>query len=151
MKQSSIKPPFLEWIKDDKGNTLAMIVRKECNPAKTQFFTPDEYNQQIGFVVYPKGGEVVTHMHLPVDRRVTGTSEVLIVRNGRAVIRFYKTDKTFVAKRELEPGDLVLLVSGWHGMDFLEDTVVIEVKQGPYLGVNEKVKFEKGECFDSGK
>lgn len=143
MKKNWQKLPFFESIKDDEGNNIAMIIRKEHSPDKTQFFTPDEYNQQIGFIVYPKGEEVATHRHLPVDRRITGISEVLIVRKGRAIIRLYKTDKTFVAKRELKPGDLILLISGWHGIDFLEDTVIIEIKQGPYLGFDEKVKLEK--------
>ena len=151
MKNGFTELPMIEWIRDDEEDIIALIVRREFSPSKTVFLTPDEYNQQIGFVVYSKGEEVDTHMHLPVNRKITGTSEVIILRHGRAVVRIYKEDKAFIAKRELKAGDLLLLVCGWHGIDFLEDSVIMEVKQGPYLGDDEKIKLKKGELCDSGK
>jgi hypothetical protein len=46
-----------------------------------------------------------------------------------------------VASRELRSGDITLMVGGGHGFRMQEDTVFLEVKQGPYTGIDEK------ECF----
>lgn len=36
----------------------------------------------------------------------------------------------------------MLLAYGGHGFKMLEDSEIIEVKQGPYAGENDKVRFE---------
>jgi hypothetical protein len=41
----------------------------------------------------------------------------------------------------LETGDIILLVAGGHGFRCLEDTVLLEIKQGPYTGLVEKEAF----------
>lgn len=43
--------------------------------------------------------------------------------------------------RDLYTGDIILLVSGGHGFQVLEEVEMIEVKQGPYAGENDKKKF----------
>ena len=48
---------------------------------------------------------------------------------------------TLIATRELATGDVMLMVGGGHGFRMLEDTVLLEVKQGPYTGVAEKERF----------
>jgi hypothetical protein len=45
------------------GKLLALIVRAEMLPEKTTFLTPLDLNLQLGFVVYPSGGEVARHVH----------------------------------------------------------------------------------------
>ncbi len=143
-----------EIVRDSDGNDVALIVRNNYAPHNTEFITPSEYNQQLGFVVYKKGEEVATHMHLPIERTTRGTSEVIILRKGKAVVNLYKTDKTFVGERTLNSGDVILLINGWHGIKFIEDTVLMEIKQGPYLGLKEKVMLKttaRGAGVDSGK
>jgi hypothetical protein len=39
-------------------------------------------------------------------------------------------------------GDVILLAYGGHGFEMLEPTEMIEVKQGPYAGDNDKTRFE---------
>jgi mannose-6-phosphate isomerase-like protein (cupin superfamily) len=110
-------------------------------PERTTFVTPNDFRQQLGFVVYPKGGEIARHVHRPLERHIVGTSEVLVVRKGRAEIDIYDDDRTLVATRELREGDIMLMVGGGHGFRVLEDTVFLEVKQGPYTGIDEKERF----------
>jgi len=124
-----------------EGKPLAYIVRAELSPQKTTFLTPPEFKQQVGFVVYPKGGEILRHVHRPLERHLTGTSEVLVVRQGRCEIDIYNSDRKLVATRELQRGDIMLMVDGGHGFRMLEDTVFLEVKQGPYIGIDEKERF----------
>jgi mannose-6-phosphate isomerase-like protein (cupin superfamily) len=124
------------------GALLAYVVRAEVTRAATSFFTGEDASFQAGFVVYPAGGAVVPHVHLPVVRTVAGTSEMLLVRKGRCIVDIYGEDRALVASRELGTGDLVLLVEGGHGFRMLEDTVLLEVKQGPYSGQAEKERFD---------
>ena len=126
----------------DGGTTLAYLISHDATSDKTEFFTSDDSTFQAGFVVYPAGGRVEAHVHLPVVRQVVGTSELLVVRSGRCIVDIYSDDRRLVASRELLPGDAVLSVGGGHGFRMLEDTVLFEVKQGPYGGLAEKERFD---------
>jgi hypothetical protein len=123
------------------GRTLSYIIRRELVPTTTTFLTPPEFTHQLGFVVYPAGGAVKPHLHRSMERKIKGTSEVLLIKKGRCEIDIYNNRKELVATRELREGDIVLLVDGGHGFRMLEDTVFVEVKQGPYTGVEEKERF----------
>jgi mannose-6-phosphate isomerase-like protein (cupin superfamily) len=123
------------------GVELCLIVRADFATPATTFITPSDYKQQVGFVVYPSGGEVQRHLHLPLERHLVGTSEVVIVREGRCIVDVYDSAKELVASREVGAGDIVLMVAGGHGFRMLEDTVFLEVKQGPYLNREEKERF----------
>jgi hypothetical protein len=123
------------------GTPLAYIIRAEMDPQNTTFLTPGEFKQQVGFVVYPAGGEIQRHVHRPLERHLVGTSEVLIVRHGRCEIDIYNNRRELVATRELHQGDIMLMVDGGHGFRMIEDTVFLEVKQGPYTGLDEKERF----------
>ena len=120
---------------------LAIIIRTNFVPQKTTFLTPSDYKQQIGFIVYPAGGEVPRHVHRPLPRQLVGTSEVLLVRQGHCVADIYNDERELIASRELCEGDVILLVAGGHGFRMLADTVLLEVKQGPYTGLEEKERF----------
>jgi uncharacterized protein with PhoU and TrkA domain len=124
------------------GNVpLAYIIRGELMPDRTTFLTPPEFRQQVGFVVYPAGGEIKRHVHRAIERRLLGTSEVLVVRRGRCEIDIYNDERELVATRNLHEGDVMLMVGGGHGFRMLEDTVFLEIKQGPYMGQDEKERF----------
>ena len=123
------------------GEPLCYIVRAELNPEQTTFLTPPEFKQQVGYIVYPAGGEIARHIHRPLERHLVGTSEVLVVKKGRCLIDIYNDDRELVATRELYPGDVMLMVGGGHGFRMLEDTVFLEIKQGPYTGLDEKEQF----------
>ena len=129
----------LEVIEND-GAELCYIIRAELAPNATTFITPPDYKQQVGFIAYPAGGEVQRNLHLPLERHIVGTSEVLLVRKGRCTLDVYDDAKDLVASREVSAGDLVLMVGGGHGFRMLEDTLFLEVKQGPYLEC-EKERF----------
>lgn len=120
---------------------LAYLIRADLNPGATTFVTPAAANFQLGFIVYPAGGAIARHWHRPLERRVTGTSEVLVVRRGRCEIDIYSDTGELAATRQLRLGDVLLIVAGGHGLRMLEDTVLLEVKQGPYAGIDEKKQF----------
>jgi hypothetical protein len=120
---------------------LTYIIRPNPLPDQTTFLTPAEFKQQVGFVVYPQGGEIARHIHRPLERHLIGTSEVLVLQRGRCLMDIYNDGRELVATRELQAGDVMLMVGGGHGFHMLEDTVFLEIKQGPYSGIEEKERF----------
>jgi hypothetical protein len=124
-----------------EGKMLCMIVRALPMPEATVFYTPDDLNLQVGKVVYAAKGKIAHHRHKPIRRSVVGTQEVLVVQKGRMILDIFADDLSLRSSQEMGPGDVVILVAGGHGFHFLEDTVLLEVKQGPYLGDGEKESF----------
>lgn len=131
---------FLEIVKVD-GVLLAFVFRQGKLPDKSCFVTPDEANFQMGFVVHSEGAEVKRHAHQPVTREIVGTAEVAMVRSGRCEVDVYDTKHEFVRTIELSTGDTMLLLAGGHGFRMLEDTVLMEIKQGPYVESEDKINF----------
>jgi mannose-6-phosphate isomerase-like protein (cupin superfamily) len=125
----------------DAGVVLAYIARAGAPPTATTFLTPDSCGLQVGHVVYPAGGEIARHIHLPIERHLVGSTEVLILQRGRCEVDVYSQDQRLVATRELNAGDIVIAVAGGHGFRVVEDLVLLEIKQGPYPGGAEKARF----------
>ena len=50
-------------------------------------------------------------------------------------------EKNYAFSSILEQGDVILLADGGHGFKMLEDSEIIEIKQGPYSGDKDKVRF----------
>ena len=124
-----------------KGQTLCYVVRGSSHPTQTTFITPPDSKQQVGFIVYPKGGSIKRHIHRQLERHIVGMAEVLVVRSGHCQIEVYDEDKNPVTVRDLYQNDVVVMVAGGHGFQIKEDTVLLEIKQGPYLGPEDKEIF----------
>lgn len=124
------------------GRELALIVRRSFFAEGIQFFTPGTYSQQIGYMNRPSGYVIPPHVHNPVAREVQYTKEVLFIKSGRLRVDFYSEDQVYLESTILEAGDVILLAFGGHGFEMLEPTEIIEVKQGPYAGEQDKTRFE---------
>ena len=135
----------IEHIKDGEID-LALIVRHNYRSEGIEFFTPNSYSQQIGYMNRPAGYVIQPHVHNPITREVQYTNEVLIVRSGRVQVDFYSEQKAYLFSRELDEGDIILLIRGGHGFKMLEATELVEVKQGPYAGDLDKTRFIPGEA-----
>ena len=132
--------PQLETV-SHQGRTLCLIVRKKPEPDKTTFFTDAECNLQVGKIVYQKNTAIPRHDHKPVERHVSGTSEVLVVEKGRMIADIYTEQRELHSSHEVAEGDVLVLLAGGHGFRLLEDTILIEVKQGPYSAQQDKERF----------
>jgi hypothetical protein len=125
----------------DQGRILAYVVRAATKPERTTFVTPPDAPFQLGFIVYPKGGEVARHFHKPVERHLTSTSEAILVRAGACEVDFFDDAHALIATVPLGVGDLVMTLAGGHGYRMTDDCVLMEIKQGPYPGLDEKERF----------
>jgi len=120
---------------------IAIIIRHDFSKEGIEFFTPGNFSQQLGYMKHQKGETIQGHIHVLHVREVQYTQETLFIKKGRVKINFYHQDRSFFTSRELKTGDVILLASGGHGFEFLEETEMIEVKQGPYCGDRDKVRF----------
>jgi hypothetical protein len=127
---------------------LALIVRHSFHKDGIEFFTPSTYSQQIGYMNRPAGYVIPPHVHNPVVREVQYTKEVLFIKSGRLRVDFYSETQVYLESTILETGDVILLAYGGHGFEMLVPTEIIEVKQGPYAGYQDKTRFEPVDVND---
>lgn len=130
----------VEYIKH-KDQVLAIIIRHRFSKRGIEFFTPDEFSQQLGYMSHPAGKIIEPHFHNPVERNVVYTQEVLYIKRGKIKVNFYDDQKHFLYDRLLESGDVILLANGGHGFEVIEEIEMIEIKQGPYQGDSDKTRF----------
>ena len=126
----------------NKDIELALIIRTTFHKDGIEFFTPNTYSQQIGYMNRPKGYVIEPHIHNSVPRQVQFTKEVLFIKSGNVRVDFYDDEQTYLESRILHAGDVILLAFGGHGFEMLEASEIIEVKQGPYTGDADKTRFE---------
>jgi hypothetical protein len=120
---------------------LALILRSSFKKEGIEFLTPNSYSQQLGYMGRHRGYVIAPHVHNPVAREVMYTKEVLFVKSGKVRVDFYDDEKNYLESRVLNTGDVLLLAFGGHGFQMLEDSEIIEVKQGPYAGDADKTRF----------
>ena len=124
------------------GSTFAILIKSDFkNDGGISFFTPDDLSQQLAYMNHPKGHKIVPHVHVLTERSIQITQETLVIKSGSIRVDFYDNDQNYVVSTVLNKGDVILLVSGGHGFEVLEDLEMYEIKQGPYVGENDKVRF----------
>lgn len=124
-----------------KDHLHAIIIHTSFMKDGIEFFTPGDFSQQLGYMNRPKGYIINPHVHKHVERKVTLTQEVLFVKSGIVRVDFYDDDKNYLESRIINQGDVILLAAGGHGFEILEHAEMIEVKQGPYCGDQDKILF----------
>ncbi len=136
------EPLGIERFTDAAGQLLAIVIKADCEVRGVHFVTDDEATQQLGVMRHEAGHRVVPHVHHSVPRTVELTQETLFIRSGAVRLDLYSVQKEYITSCELVTGDVVLLVSGGHGLEMIEQTDIIEVKQGPFVGDRDKTRFE---------
>jgi mannose-6-phosphate isomerase-like protein (cupin superfamily) len=120
---------------------LAIIVSKDFRQSGVHFLTREDASLQLAVMCHPKAKVIEPHVHNSLPRRVEDTQEALILRKGRLRVDFYDDGQTYLESRVVEGGDVLILVSGAHGFEVLEDVEMIEAKTGPYLRDEDKRRF----------
>jgi mannose-6-phosphate isomerase-like protein (cupin superfamily) len=121
---------------------LAIIVRSNFESNGINFFTPNDFSQQLAYMKRPVGHVIEPHIHNNVPREVLYTKEVLFIKSGIVRVDFYDDFKNYLESKKLFKGDVILLAYGGHGFYMIEESEIIEVKQGPYAGDQDKIRFD---------
>lgn len=127
------------------NKVIALIIYKGYKQDGVKFFSPKEYLLQLGYMKHPEGYRVAPHTHNAIQRNTTGTQELFFIQSGEIRIDFYSQEHLFLESRKLSAGDIVLLVSGGHGLQVIKEAVIFEVKNGPYVDGADKGRFEASE------
>ena len=127
---------------ENNNKLLSIIIRANYQSQGIEFFTPDSFSQQLGYMKREKNYVIPPHKHNKVERNVDSTQEVLLIRKGKVRVDYYDDNKKYLESRVLCQGDVVLLAYGGHGFEMIEDSEIIEIKQGPYAGEEDKIRFE---------
>jgi hypothetical protein len=123
------------------SKTLAIIIRSSFSREGIHFFTPNDFSQQLAYMKRPTGYVIQPHIHNSVRREVLYTKEVLFIKSGIVRADFYNDDRKYLGSTTLASGDVILLAFGGHGFHIIEEAEIIEVKQGPYAGEQDKTRF----------
>ena len=127
---------------EHNGKILSIIISNDYSKDGVEFFTPNDFSQQLAYMKHPKGKRIDAHTHNIVPREVSYTKEVLVIRKGKLRVDFYEDDQTYIESHIVNQGDIILLAFGGHGFECLEEVEMVEIKQGPYLGEQDKVRFK---------
>ena len=125
---------------EHEGKIIGLCVRSHAKWNKTSFLTSDDLFLQIGLLYYNEDASVKPHAHYRVPRSIDITQEVLYCISGRILYTFYDQNNNWdeITSCEITTGDLICLFGAGHGGKALEPTRLIEVKQGPFMGVKDK-------------
>jgi len=130
----------IEW----NGEILAIVLRKSYDEEGVSFITPENNPLQLGVLKHRGGTRIKPHTHRDTPRVIRETQEVLFVEYGKVEVEFYDEEQSRVAGTTLGLGDIILLMSGGHGINVLKDSKIIEIKQGPYYGAKkDKERFTR--------
>jgi hypothetical protein len=127
----------IEW----QGKILALIVRHRFDNEGVNFVTDEDSPLQVGVLKHPQGSKIKPHIHRASRKIIDSIQEVLHMEYGRVGVNFYNDNGEQITSTVINMGDTILLIAGGHGFDILEDSKIIEVKQGPYEGVERDKKL----------
>lgn len=122
-------------IVNSKKTTVGIVFRRFIKVSGIKFLTEDANPFQVGIHERKKGVNLVPHIHnLSSPLRINEIQEILFIQKGKIRVTFYTAGKKLLARKILTAGDAVLIMREAHQVDFLEDSRIFEVKQGPYPG-----------------
>jgi hypothetical protein len=120
----------------------AIVIRSSATVDGIKFFSPSDYSQQLGLMTRPAGYIVPAHIHNEVERTIVQTQEVLFIRKGSCLVTLFTDSLEIEAQITLTEGDVILLANGGHQIEMISKCEILEVKQGPYAGPNDKTHLE---------
>jgi hypothetical protein len=138
---TNVLPEGVLLVRDSSGDLLATVVRAAADPPGITFITDNNASFQLGLMNRPQGEHIVAHHHREQIRTITDTQEVLVIRRGHLRAHFFDHSLSYIASVDLHQGDVALLQSGGHCFDVIEDVSLLELKQGPFLPTEDKVRF----------
>ena len=122
----------------DKDNPSAIVIRHNFSVEGIEFFSPPSFSQQLGLMTRDSGYHVPAHRHNLISREISVTQEVLVIRSGHCRVNLFSEDNEVSHTIDLYSGDVILLAHGGHEVIMVSTCDILEVKQGPYAGDQDK-------------
>jgi|SRR3989344_2652695 len=122
-----------------KDRLVALRIQKIRDGSVPQ--TDPKEPLQVVTLKHIKGKYLQAHMHAPKNRKTQSLQECLVVIKGMIGVDLYASDRTLFKKVTLGVGEMLILLNGGYGINFLKDSEIFEVKNGPF--VEDKVIIEE--------
>jgi len=115
---------------------LALVLRKDSFPKGLNFYSDDSQPLQVATWRYEKGKVLKAHAHKKARRVNLYVQELVFVKSGKLRADIYNEKHKKMRSLLLKTGDILITLAGGHGYKVLEEgTEVLEVKNGPYIGL----------------
>lgn len=126
--------------KDSNSSIMALLIKSNHEGKGIDFLTDDSSYQQVAYMGHPTGHSIIPHYHNKIERTVDYTCETLIIRKGILEVVLYE-NQIEKYRFNMSAGDVITLFSGGHGFNVIENVEMIEIKQGPFMGPEDKTRF----------
>lgn len=125
-----------------KKEILASIIRlNEIGQYRTDISPENEFIQ-VSARLFNNKIKISAHKHLPIKRKSTITQETWIIISGKVYLELFDLDDKLIFQEFLNPGDSATLFRGGHSLKVEEEnTIMYEIKNGPYFGVDSDKKL----------
>jgi len=108
----------------------------------SEWFGEPYESLQASRMVYKKGKEFKSHVHILNPRTIKRTQESFVVVSGRIAVDIYDKKYNLLGTLEAGAGEAVFVYRGGHGIRVLEDSIFYEVKAGSFSVVSEDKEFK---------
>lgn len=120
---------------------IAKIIKAEEWEENLKFYTDDKDFLQVATWNYNKGKHLKAHGHNICKRVSDKTNELIFIKSGKIKSTLFSENGVVLETVILEQGDILISYNGGHAYDILdENTQVLEVKNGPYPGLEKDKK-----------
>ena len=116
------------------GEIYASIFDIRNIPEGLDFLTNDESFIQVGTWNYKKDKIVDEQFHNYFKRSSYRKQEVVYVVQVKIKCNIYEENTSYIDSAIVESGMMVVQYKGVHEYEMIEDSKVLEVKNGPYYG-----------------
>jgi len=125
---------FFDTTKPEPFPLIAKVLRGDW-PEGIAFHTKDEFNIQVGTMSYPKGQHMKAHKHNVYPRVADRTNEAMYIVEGKIEAILLSEEGKELSQVILVTGDIAIFLGGGHSFNVLKPCKILEIKNGPYLGV----------------
>src|SRR3989338_3635729 len=88
---------------------------------------------QVLIMKRTKGDVAKAHRHIPKTRTTEVLQECLVVVKGKIQYDFFDEAGKLFKESVVREGEAMLVLGGAHAVQFLEDSLVYELKNGPFI------------------
>ena len=125
------------------GELRAFVLEVADAKPGVAFFSEDAWPMQVGIMQWPGGHVSRPHRHNSRNHQVTITSEALIVWSGQTDVILFDNLGHQAEVIHLSAGSVCIMFGGSHGIVVNDESIITELKQGPYDGTQDKVWLDE--------
>ena len=128
--------------KIDSSVMLHQIFKPSKNTLGRVNISPEKESLQAAFINLSMNQTFKPHKHILYSREMPMAQESWIVIRGKVKVIHYDLDDKIIKETILLPGECTITYRGGHNyLSLEENTLVYEMKTGPYKGIDKDKTF----------